>query len=58
MAKAGKAASSARSLLELGDTDGVANRAYDAMFDAARAALQADIFVAAMRNASQRIHPY
>lgn len=41
IAKADTAASSARSLLELGDTDGAANRAYYAMFDAARAALLA-----------------
>jgi uncharacterized protein (UPF0332 family) len=41
MAKADKACSSARALLELGDVDGAANRAYYAMFDAARAALLA-----------------
>lgn len=41
MVKADTAALSARSLLELGDTDGAANRAYYAMFDAARAALLA-----------------
>ena len=34
------AARSARALLELGDTRGAANRAYYAMFDAARAALE------------------
>lgn len=39
MAKAGRACSSARVLLDLGDVDGAANRAYYAMFDAARAAL-------------------
>ena len=39
MAKAGTACSSARALFELGDLDGAANRAYYAMFDAARAAL-------------------
>lgn len=41
MAKADTACSSARSLLDLGDVDGAANRAYYAMFDAARAALLA-----------------
>ena len=41
MAKADTACSSARVLLDLGDLDGAANRAYYAMFDAARAALLA-----------------
>lgn len=41
MAKAHTACSSANALLELGDVDGAANRAYYAMFDAARAALLA-----------------
>ena len=41
MAKADTACSSARALLELGDVDGATNRAYYAMFDAARAALLA-----------------
>ena len=41
MTKAGRACSSARVLLELGDVDGACNRAYYAMFDAARAALLA-----------------
>jgi uncharacterized protein (UPF0332 family) len=41
MAKADTACTSARVLLELGDMDGAANRAYYAMFDAARAALLA-----------------
>lgn len=41
MAKADTACSSARVLLDLGDLDGAANRAYYAMFDAARAALVA-----------------
>ena len=41
MAKASTACSSARALLELGDVDGATNRAYYAMFDAARAALLA-----------------
>ena len=41
MAKADRACSSARALLELGDVDGACNRAYYAMFDAARAALLA-----------------
>ncbi len=41
MAKADTASSSARALLMLGDVDGAANRAYYAMFDAARAALLA-----------------
>ncbi|MBW8067356.1 MAG: HEPN domain-containing protein [Ferrovum sp.] len=39
MVKASTACSSARALLDLGDVDGAANRAYYAMFDAARAAL-------------------
>lgn len=41
MAKASRAYLSARVLLELGDVDGACNRAYYAMFDAARAALLA-----------------
>ena len=41
MAKAGRACASARALLVLGDVDGACNRAYYAMFDAARAALLA-----------------
>src|SRR3990167_9399709 len=41
MTKAMTACVSARALLELGDVDGAANRAYYAMFDAARAALLA-----------------
>jgi uncharacterized protein (UPF0332 family) len=39
MDKAQKALASARILLDAGDTDGAANRAYYAMFDAAIAAL-------------------
>ena len=39
MAKARQAAASARVLLDAGDADGACNRAYYAMFDAARAAL-------------------
>lgn len=41
MAKATRACASARVLLDLGDVDGACNRAYYAMFDAARAALLA-----------------
>lgn len=41
MAKAVQAVASARLLLATGDTDGACNRAYYAMFDAARAALLA-----------------
>ncbi len=41
MAKADRACASARALLDLGDVDGACNRAYYAMFDAARAALLA-----------------
>ena len=41
MAKAAQAAESARALLTRGDADGACNRAYYAMFDAARAALRA-----------------
>lgn len=41
MAKAMQAAASARVLLDSGDADGACNRAYYAMFDAARAALLA-----------------
>lgn len=40
-AKAERACLSARALLDLGDVDGACNRAYYAMFDAARAALLA-----------------
>lgn len=39
MTKAERACASARALLDLGDVDGACNRAYYAMFDAARAAL-------------------
>lgn len=39
MQKADRALASARLLLDAGDTDGACNRAYYAMFDAARAAL-------------------
>lgn len=41
LAKAKQAAASARLLLDAGDTAGACNRAYYAMFDAARAALLA-----------------
>jgi len=41
MSKAVRACASARVLLELKDVDGACNRAYYAMFDAARAALLA-----------------
>lgn len=41
MMKAMQAATSARVLLDTGDNDGACNRAYYAMFDAARAALLA-----------------
>lgn len=41
MTKAERACNSARALLKLGDVDGACNRAYYAMFDAARAALLA-----------------
>lgn len=41
LAKAETAVRSARVLLDSGDTDGACNRAYYAMFDAARAALLA-----------------
>ena len=41
MAKADRACRSAHVLLDLGDVDGACNRAYYAMFDAARAALAA-----------------
>lgn len=41
MAKAAQAVASAKVLLEIGDVDGACNRAYYAMFDAARAALLA-----------------
>lgn len=39
MAKANRALASAKLLLDSGDVDGACNRAYYAMFDAARAAL-------------------
>jgi len=41
MAKAMQAAASAKLLVDAGDPDGACNRAYYAMFDAARAALLA-----------------
>ena len=41
LAKAIQAAASAKLLLDAGDADGACNRAYYAMFDAARAALLA-----------------
>ena len=41
MDKAKRACASARALLDLDDVDGACNRAYYAMFDAARAALLA-----------------
>jgi uncharacterized protein (UPF0332 family) len=41
MSKAVRACESARVLLDLNDVDGACNRAYYAMFDAARAALLA-----------------
>ena len=44
MAKALQACASAKVLLETGDADGASNRAYYAMFDAARAALLASRF--------------
>lgn len=44
MAKAVQAAASAKVLLDTGDADGASNRAYYAMFDAARAALLASGF--------------
>lgn len=42
MQKADRALASARLLLDAGDTDGACNRAYYAMFDAARAALASE----------------
>lgn len=39
IAKANRALASAKLLLDSGDVDGACNRAYYAMFDAARAAL-------------------
>ncbi|WP_347889109.1 HEPN domain-containing protein (plasmid) [Nitrosomonas europaea] len=44
MVKAIQAAASAKLLLDAGDADGASNRAYYAMFDAARAALLASGF--------------
>jgi len=41
LAKAIRAAASAKVLLDTGDADGACNRAYYAMYDAARAALLA-----------------
>lgn len=41
LAKAAQASASAKLLLDAGDADGACNRAYYAMFDAARAALLA-----------------
>jgi uncharacterized protein (UPF0332 family) len=42
MQKAARALASARLLLDAGDADGACNRAYYAMFDAARAALASE----------------
>jgi uncharacterized protein (UPF0332 family) len=52
--KAERAAASARILLDQGDIDGACNRAYYAMFDAARAALLASRSPA--RSESTRTH--
>ena len=43
MQKADRALASARLLLDAGDTDGACNRAFYAMFDAARAALANEV---------------
>lgn len=50
MAKAKRAVESAQMLMEAGDTDGACNRAYYAMFDAARAALLGTGSVAAVED--------
>jgi uncharacterized protein (UPF0332 family) len=54
MAKAERAAESAKLLLEAGDADGACNRAYYAMHNAARAALLAAGPVA---NSVSTTHP-
>lgn len=51
LAKATQAAASAKVLLDTGDADGACNRAYYAMFDAARAALLASGTAAALEIA-------
>jgi uncharacterized protein (UPF0332 family) len=50
MQKAARALASARLLLDAGDTDGACNRAYYAMFDAARAALASETSPEAART--------
>mgnify|MGYP006271491409 CR=1 FL=1 len=50
MQKASRALASARLLLDAGDTDGACNRAYYAMFDAARAALASETSPEAART--------
>lgn len=52
MSKADRALASARLLLDSGDADGACNRAYYAMFDAARAALSA-LSIQDMANAAK-----
>jgi uncharacterized protein (UPF0332 family) len=52
MQKAARALDSARLLLDAGDTDGACNRAYYAMFDAARAALASEAEPEATRTHS------
>jgi len=56
MAKAAQAAASAKVLLDIGDADGASNRAYYAMFDAARAALLAAGFEAARHTTASLTH--
>jgi uncharacterized protein (UPF0332 family) len=51
LVKAERAAASAKLLLEAGDLEGACNRAYYAMFDAARAALMATGAPAEAQNA-------
>jgi uncharacterized protein (UPF0332 family) len=55
MLKSAKALSSARQLLETGDADGACNRAYYAMFDAAQAALLAELPPHLCRKPSQTV---
>jgi uncharacterized protein (UPF0332 family) len=56
MVKAMRAADSAQLLLDAGDVDGACNRAYYAMFDAARAALLASVLGTLYRSSST-CHP-
>jgi uncharacterized protein (UPF0332 family) len=55
MAKAWQAGTSARVLLENGDMDGACNRAYYAMFEAARAALRVAYLLSNLRQYARMV---